>query len=275
MCKDEEDIVGTVVRHMLTQVDFVFVADNLSTDSTPQILADIASEHSNLIVYVDDVVAYEQSKKMTALAHLAREEVGAEWIVPFDADEIWYSPFRSLGSFLDALPDSDMIVPANLYDHVATSLDDQGDPDPVSRIRWRRMDPGALPKVAVRWAEDLVIGMGNHDASYDQPARTSQHRLAIRHFPYRSTKQVLSKIRNGAEAYAATDLPEHYGAHWRGWGAVLEQEGPEAIDRLFRKWHWRLEPGMSLDIDGEIQPPLICDPVSDLPIGARLASHSR
>lgn len=34
MVKNEQDIVGPIVEHMISQVDHVIVADNLSTDNT-------------------------------------------------------------------------------------------------------------------------------------------------------------------------------------------------------------------------------------------------
>ena len=38
MVRDEADIIETTVRHMLTQVDVVIVADNRSVDGTREIL---------------------------------------------------------------------------------------------------------------------------------------------------------------------------------------------------------------------------------------------
>lgn len=265
MVRDEADIIEPVVRHMLTQVDAVIVANNNSVDGTNDILYELQQTHSNLIVYFDDVVGYEQSKKMTALAHMAREEFRADWIVPFDADEIWYAPpGTTIGRFLEVRPNMH-IVEANLYDHVATGLDNQLEPNPIARMHWRRGYAAPLPKVAVRYAKGLQIEMGNHGASYrNLTPRVSKDRLAIRHFPYRSPGQVIRKIRNGAEAYAATDLPEHFGAHWRSWGRILDERGEGAIADLFRKWHYRVQPSMSIDIDGDLSPPLRFDPACDV-----------
>lgn len=97
MARDEADVIGSTVAHMLAQVDAVIVADNLSTDRTREILDEMASAHPGRLVVVEDPdPAYRQSEKMTALALRARLDFGAEWIVPFDADEVWYSP--SVGS---------------------------------------------------------------------------------------------------------------------------------------------------------------------------------
>ena len=46
MVKDEADIIGRVITHLLEQeVDRVIVADNMSSDDTPQILAELASKY--------------------------------------------------------------------------------------------------------------------------------------------------------------------------------------------------------------------------------------
>jgi hypothetical protein len=248
---------------MATQVDWMIVADNRSVDGTHDILCRLADELP-LVVQFDPEVGYMQSEKMTRLAHVAGKLFDADWIVPFDADEIWYSSWGRLGDFLEAQPDDVDIVEANLFDHVATAFDDPNEPDPVKRIRWRRDHCAELPKVACRYSPNLVIGMGNHEAWYtDHAPRTGVQRLAVRHFPYRSAAQVIRKIRNGAEAYAATDLDPKYGAHWRQWGQFLERDGEEAIEALFRKWHWRDSPDIKISIDGEISMPLRLDPATD------------
>ena len=61
MVRDEADIIVSVVEHMLSQVDFVIVADNNSVDGTRELLDELA------VTVVDDPdPAYLQSKKMTA-----------------------------------------------------------------------------------------------------------------------------------------------------------------------------------------------------------------
>ena len=185
MVRDEADVIETTLRHMKTQVDAIIVANNRSVDGTNDILFDLQVEDPDypLIVNFDDEVGYMQSEKMTRLAHQAGREFGADWIVPFDADEIWYSSWGRLGDFLESMKDAD-IVQANLFDHVCTALDDPDEPDPVKRIGWRRDYCAPLPKVAVRYDPNLIIGMGNHEAWNDQrPLRAAQHKVAIRHFP--------------------------------------------------------------------------------------------
>lgn len=236
MVKDEADVIAETVTHMLGQVDGVIVADNGSTDGTREILEQLPVE------LIDDPdPAYYQSAKMSRLAAIAGER-GARWVIPFDADEIWYSPF---GRIADALADRpETIATATLYDHVATAADEAG--TPVERIGWRRRDPAPLPKVAVRPALPVEIHQGNHGASYSTTSIDGL--LVVRHFPYRSPEQFVTKARNGAAAYAATDLPTNQGAHWRQYGALLEAHGPEVLHSVFRQWFWDADPEHNADL---------------------------
>lgn len=243
MVKDEADVIGPVLDHMLTQVDSVIASDNGSTDDTRSILM----ARKRVLVRDDPDPAYHQSAKMTALASEAAG-FGADWVVPFDADEVWYSPF---GRIADVLADcATAIATAALYDHVATA-EDPDEPNPIARIGWRRRDSAALPKVACRTRLGVTIHQGNHGADFGATQATDGL-LIVRHFPYRSAEQFVSKARNGAAAYAATDLPAHVGAHWRGYGAILAGQGEEACAGIFREWFWSADP--------HADPTLIYDP---------------
>jgi hypothetical protein len=235
MVRDEADIVAATVGHMLTQVDRVIVADNGSTDGTRDILDSL-----DIDVLDDPEVGYFQSRKMSNLARLAMDE-GAEWIVPFDADEVWTSPFGTVGDALRAIGDDWLAAAAELHDHVPTGVDPDL-ADPVERIRWRRRKPIGLPKVAARARDGLVIEQGNHGVNYGFRPAYMRGQLQVCHFPYRSAEQFVRKARNGSQAYKATDLPEDAGAHWRGYGRILENDGEEACADIFRTWFWQPDP---------------------------------
>ena len=242
MCMDESDIVEHTVRHMAEQVDALIIADNGSTDGTRDLLDDLARELP-LTVLDDPEVGYYQSRKMTALAAKAAD-AGADWVVPFDQDEWWYSPFGRIADVLAELPHAS-IAGAQLFDHVATGQDPD-DPNPITRIQWRRREAADLPKVACRSRPPVTIHQGNHGADHGDRV---DGQLIVRHFPYRSVEQFVSKVRNGAAAYAATDLPEHEGAHWRDYGRILEEQGPDGLAEIFRQWFWTPEPTRDLILD--------------------------
>lgn len=239
LVKDEIDIIEITLRHLLTQVDFVLVSDNISSDGTWDLLVELASTLP-IIVSRDESVGYWQSRKMTQLASKAHE-LGASFIVPCDADEFPFTPWKRLGDLLQSLHPATMIVTADLYDYVAT-WNDPEDPNPVRRLRWRREMKAPLPKISCRYRPDLVIEAGNHGAKYDRSAITVESLYQIRHFPYRSPEQMVKKVRNGAAAYAATDLPSYTGAHWRGYGQILAEKGEKAIHDIFYRWFYSENP---------------------------------
>jgi glycosyltransferase involved in cell wall biosynthesis len=236
MVRDELDIIEHTVRRLAGQVDHILIADNGSTDGTRDVLADLARELP-LTVDDDPEPGYYQSFKMSRLAERAAR-MGAEWVIPVDSDERWYSPHGRIADVLAQHPHA--VATAALYDHVA-SADDGDDPDPVVRIGWRRRDHAPLPKVACRPHLPVTIAQGNHAAEYP-PQSTIDGLLVVRHFPHRSVEQLVRKVRNGAAAYAATDLPPTFGAHWREWGKLLDERGEQAIADLFYEWYWSAAP---------------------------------
>lgn len=238
MVRDEVDVIAYTLRAMLEQVDWVLIADNGSTDGTRDVLEQIAGETGRVTVRDDTEVGYFQARKMSALAAYAAAMLEARWVVPFDADERWYSPFGRIADVLAAQADDVSVVTAELYDHVATALDPD-EPSPLERIGWRRRDPAPLPKVAARLYPSLRIHQGNHGADYGGRV---DGQLVVRHYPYRSPGQFVSKARNGARAYAATDLPADQGQHWRDYGALLDAQGPAALEDVFRRWFWSANP---------------------------------
>ena len=258
MVKDEIDIIHTTIMHMLTQVDGVIAIDNNSTDGTYEVLKSLLADRKFCDTWIDIEPGYYQSLKMTGLAKIAMQDFNADWVVPFDADEIWtpIPNFQTIKEVLEAHHDSYGIVPGYIYDHVATGFD----PDiknPVERMIYRRREPLPLNKVACRTAKDLVIEQGNHWAKYDIPARACDPAFIIHHYPYRSVEQMIKKVRNGGKAYLAMgdDVPENVGSHWRNWYTWSDDQ----IAECFRKWYWRHNPVIGIEIEGEKQTALIGD----------------
>jgi hypothetical protein len=249
MFKNEEDIAEGVLRHMAGEVDRLVVADNLSTDSTRQILDGLVDELPLTIVEDPDPAHY-QSRKMSGLA--ARFADPGDWIVPFDADELWYSRtgrIRDVLQLMDSWPDGEhVVVAAALIDHFGTAVDER-DPDVFRSFVWRKLLPSKLPKVAFRYEPGAVIADGNHGVLLPSGAtigsctrQTACAALEIRHFPYRSPAQFVRKGVNGAAALALTDLSMDCGGHWRGYGAIAETYGVERLESVYRDYFWFLVP---------------------------------
>jgi glycosyltransferase involved in cell wall biosynthesis len=245
MVKDEADVVAGTLQHLAGEVDHLLVADNGSTDGTREILAEL-EDQLPLTVLDDSDPAYYQSAKMSRLAERAAG-MGAEWIVPFDADELWFSRQGRVREVLRSHP-ADVALVA-LVNHFSTAIDPD-EQDPFRRMVWRQAEAAPLPKVAFRWEPGAVIHQGNHGVTLPDGTASWGSAIEIRHFPYRSVEQFLRKARNGAAAYRATELPESEGAHWRAYGDILDRLGEEGLADVYREHFWYLSPtdsGLILD----------------------------
>ena len=244
MVKNEQDVLDTVLRHLLAEgVDHLIVADNLSTDNTPHILNDLEACGAPITVIQDPVLAYVQDSKMSRLARRAYE-AGADWVLPFDADEIWYGVDPQTGEpcrIADALSQVDdeiQVVRAFGWDHIVREggsvTYDSDDFDDVTRwvlgeedgppgfSPWRRAETQKLAKVAFRAHPDARMHMGNHDVTLPGPSVVGP--LAFRHFQYRSLEQMTTKLRQGRDAYEASDVHPMHGTHWRAGGLKSDAE---------------------------------------------------
>lgn len=235
MVKDEVDVIGRTIDHLFGQgVDEILLLENASTDGTWEVVRDLrdAPQYApgRITVYPDHEVGYFQSRKMTWLAAEALER-GADWIVPFDADELWTAPGGLAAFFEERRPQVGVVRFPN-FNHYRTSRDPGG--HPFDAMGWRSAEPLSLPKVAFR-AQRVVVEAGNHGVS---GARGDEIVAGpgggrIHHYPYRSVEQFVRKARNGSAAYAATDLPRSTGQHWREWGDVLREHGEAGLRAWF------------------------------------------
>lgn len=248
MVRDEEDVIGHALRHMAAEgVDGIIVADNMSVDSTRGIVEDVKDDLGiPLIILRDTEVGYYQSRKMTELARLASVKYGARWIVPFDADEVWYAHADRIGPLLRGTEPVFNVARVPLFNHYCTALDPMGT-NPFVTMEWRTRNPLGLGKIAFVWDEAAVIAQGNHDVSLGVPKIWTPFDLNIRHFPYRSAKQMVRKAINGGQAYEATDLNESIGAHWRQYWNLIKLHGEGVMEDVFRQHFWYLSP-----IDGDL-----------------------
>ena len=224
MVRNEQDTITHVVDHLAEQgVDAFLIADNDSTDDTPRLLEELAGRH-RLYVVSDRLRAYYQGTKMTMLAEAARR-AGADWVVPFDADELWFARDEPLADLLRRSPHD--VVRAQLH-NVFPSHDDGDDADPFVRLTAFDPIPSPLGKVAARTHRWLSIATGNHAVT--RPG-TAGDGLFIAHFPWRSYEQVAEKLRAGREAFRDVE-DQSIGTHWRRGGELDDRELRETWNDL-------------------------------------------
>lgn len=234
MVRDEADIIEHTINNLLHHVDHIIVADNMSTDGTREILERLPVE-----LLDDTEIGYYQSIKTSELAQKALLQ-GHSWVIPCDADEYWYVGAdirRAIRDYFAGLAPDVQMVRAELYNHIPAITDDVSEENPFKRIGWRKREPGALPKVACRLHHSLVIHAGNHSASYGGTG-LAVGGLVVRHFSWRDREKYLLKIRNGQQAYAATNLPEGIGVHWR----MFANASDDAVMEHFDTWFFSKRP---------------------------------
>lgn len=218
MMRNEAETARHVIEHLLDQgIDTILVADNNSTDETMDVLATF--DKAQVHVAVDPSMAYEQSVKMTVLSEIARRS-GADWIVPFDADELWFADGgRTVGEMLRAC-DAD-VVRAQLHNVFPGVDDDATELDPFLRLHRIDTEPAEFSKVAFRSQRLVRLDMGNLDV-VRRGRRTDG--LFIAHYPWRSLDHLSQKVRHGRTAMAATNMPEQMASHWRVVGAWSDDQ---------------------------------------------------
>ncbi len=89
--RNEEAYAGRAIRHLIEQGLLVAVIDNGSTDATADIVAGFSSREVIYRGKIEFEGAFGISRILEAKEALARE-IGADWIIHHDADEIMHSP---------------------------------------------------------------------------------------------------------------------------------------------------------------------------------------
>lgn len=215
MVRNEAHTLPLIVEHFRQQgIARVLVVNHLSTDDTV-----LALEKFGDFVQIAQYShpAYEQRAVMTLAARFAAE-CGAHWIIPFDADEIWWPTSGTTLAELLASSTTDKI-PAPHYDFLPP-----GNPSEEFRpdqFHLRRIRPNPMPKTAFRAHPKAIVSMGNH---WVQRPGSSGNGLVIAHYPYRTREQLRKKVREGAAAINELGNNKGLGTHWQQWNAMSDED---------------------------------------------------
>lgn len=229
LVRDEADIIEACVAHLLSQgVDHVLVADNLSTDGTSAILQRLA--HSDVRVHVvsDREPAFHQAGKASHLARVARR-CGADWILPFDADEFWFAEQGTLSDFLRGT--SANTVRARVFNAVPVEADATVGPRSLLRVERR---PQPLQKRVVRAHRWLRLERGNHEVRRTGPIVDG---LVVLHLPYRGPAHLHRKHSPEALVDRLASAQPDQALQYR----AADRLDPSAIDEAWT----RLEAGLA------------------------------
>jgi Glycosyl transferase family 2 len=221
LVRDEEDILKQNIDFHLSQgVDFIIVTDNLSVDSTKNILKEY-EDRGKLRYIFEERDNYNQYEWVTKMARMAATEYGADWVINNDADEFWWPNKSTIRETLSSLSDDINVVVAHRKNLVYLGADNSGLPFYTRMIYKDLLSLNPLggplpPKCAHRGNAEVIVGQGNHQIDGIGELNIAMDLIEILHFPIRTEGQLVNKIVKGGAAYSRNnELPYGIGRTWR------------------------------------------------------------
>ena len=270
LVRSEADIIGVTIRyHLQLGLDGVFVLDNASSDGTDKILERLARTDDR-IRWSRHEGEYHQAELTTGLAEEAFR-AGADWIVPFDADEFWYAPGRA---FREVLASSKAgALRAQVIHYIQAREQSMRSPEALLTLTRRppRMigppDRGRTlveaqqigyveamypPKWISRASIDLKIDAGNHSADNLAGKPETTMELVCLHAPVRSRDTLVLKAAQSRRLETAGRPPAE-GWHTHRVRRLLEEDSIDA------EWAANSYKDDALDVYGARRP-VVFDP---------------
>jgi predicted component of type VI protein secretion system len=265
LVRSEADIIAVTLRyHLHLGLEAILVIDNASSDGTEKILDRLAQADAR-IRWSRHEGEYKQAELLTGLARDAFR-AGADWIVPFDADEFWYAPCRG---FREVLVSSKAgALRAQVIHYIQAREQLEGNPEALLSITGRAPRPIGPPdhgrvlveerKIAYveamyspKWinraSADLQIGAGNHSATNLLGAPETTIELVCLHAPIRSREKLALKAAWSRRLESAGWAQED-GWHCRRAQRLVEEDSIDA------EWAANSYKDDALDVYGSRRP---------------------
>lgn len=186
---NEADILPWTIIHLLAEgVDLIYIEEPYEphSDQLDAVQHVLPVELGQMVQFVGlPENFHDQPRSITYLAKIAHDN-GADWIIPFDADEFICPryPHLTIKETLEALPPEIKIVTMPMFQH----------------RDWNHLDHIAKPmlKVAYRWEPGAHVAPGNHDV--DLPSLSGGREgavaceLTVREIQFRSYEHFCRKI---------------------------------------------------------------------------------
>ncbi len=222
--------------HRYMGVDCFVITDNGSVDGTREILTALAKDYPiALIDEPEHVMAQDQW--VNRMAAVAERQLGADWVINSDADELWVPARGSLKDHLSSsvggllcrrfnlLPDREALGDPGYEFHrnllkVVRPREDSGQrfprhPTLDTEFPFTLLRP--QDKVLCRLRGLKWIGYGNHTVKHRAPV-VPAHGIEVYHYPIRTFAELERKVINHGTSLANNPrIPPHTGWHVRRW----------------------------------------------------------
>jgi len=218
LVRDEDDILAETIENILKWIDFLYVFDTGSTDSTVEILREYARKDERVKIHFASPVVFNQNIR-SALFEIYRGNFkNGDWIVKLDADEIYYvTPPDFVRNKLNnnescvyltwyyfRLTDNEV----NGYESGRIDIHEDRKRSIIDRRRFYFVPEYSEPRMflyrnTMSWGENLAFPA---NAGY-----IAKERIPVLHYPHRDTLQMQKRFKlrstvNKTHGYA--------GRHW-------------------------------------------------------------
>jgi Glycosyl transferase family 2 len=273
--RDEADIVETWLRyHLARGVDVVIATDHRSVDGTSDILHDHARD-GRVVVIREEGDVLRQAEWVTRMARLAAAEHGAGWVIPSDADELWWPRAGTFADILGSVPGRVGVVRGLMRHFVLRP----GDGPFHERMTVRARPTADLTspyhaqvKIAHRGAPDAEVTVGNHDVTGTGLRLVREwFPFEVLHFPIRDERQLEAKFLRRATSPDGQHIVRALDLLARGDRDVLlaeatvrDRELEDGLRNGSLVQDVRLRDALrALDADGRLPPPPPLTPADD------------
>lgn len=237
LVRDEEDILESHLRYHLSRgVDQILVTDNLSQDSTPEIL-DRFEKTGRCTVFRESADDFSQWKWVTRMSRIAAIEFGADWVIHSDADEFWWSAGDSFAQALARVPPEVGIVEVQRFDFLPRR---ESEGSFFDRMIYRdllclnSLGRPLPPNIVHRAHPEATVEQGNHVVEAPGLESGPGHEpFCVFHFPLRTRDQFTHKIVVGGRAYERNNELHPSVGDVRRWLYGLYKEG--GLDRYWEE----------------------------------------